>query len=301
VSSARGRERTRGGAPGGAYGWKFRPRRPSTLAHALDALPLLDERTLLTAELLAEATGPYPEESNAAVAALGRWLDGLTAHRGWRVAKHQADQLMARRPAPPVHQVMADALAAEGSIGRARAIEAMKDRRFAEELAEYGRRSAEREREMEQILEQWSREREEAAAQFAEHAERSARIERGEASEEDLAWQQRIIEEALASDPEQLERELAEFEAESQAFKAEHRAFDEKMRREAAESRQRRAHLERLRRLSSGRATEEDLAWDRERLLAHEPCDLGTYGNSDDGGRAKSPGHTPSGPDGPRP
>ena len=271
VSDSRTRERITGQAPGGAYGWLFRPGRPETLAQALKRLPSLGAHAFFTAGLLAEASAKYPNGAELAATGLRDWLDKLIAEpAGWRVAKMQARQLARTTDAAAVSEMLTDYLSQDGPVAREQAKEEDRDRRIAEALTELAARQADLKEEGARISEDHRQRQEEQLALMREAEERFERIRLGEATEEDLAWQEQITDEVLALDPQEL---LAEAEADLTKTRERRAAFEERMRVRDVELERMRADIERQLRLRTGRATVEDLAWLQQERLATAPTE----------------------------
>jgi hypothetical protein len=280
VSDGRTRERVTGRTLGGTYGWLFRPGHPETLAAALKRLPSLGAHTFFTAELLARAADRYPDRAELAATGLREWLDRLIAEpAGWRVAELQARQLARTTDAGAVNRMVGDYLSQDGPVARQQAEENDRERRMGEALAEATARQAELEAELKEkasrIIEDFERQREEQRAFIQEAQEKSDRIKRvrrGEATEEDLAWRERVIEEVIdkarATDTEQL---VAEAQADARKARERHAEFEERARIWDEQREQMRADLERRLRLRAGRATREDLAWLQQQRLATAP------------------------------
>lgn len=245
----------------GAYGWRFRPGRPETFANALEQLPALDLRARATGELLARAAVTHSDVADVAVRGLREWLDQVVVGPGgWLLAQQFANQLATGTDAPAVRSFLTEYQADKGPIGLARAAEQERHDRAKAEFEEFQQRSAERQREMERILRESEREQEESAAEWEVAEQRRKRIERGEGTDEDRAWEEQTIEEALAITPEQSARERADAEAEWKRFQSERAAFEVKMRIQDAELARLRQEMDRRARMAAGRATAEDMA-----------------------------------------
>jgi hypothetical protein len=240
------------GDRGGLYGWLHRPRRPEPLAAALDRLPTGTGPALITARLLAQAAGKYPESEDVAVRALRGWLDRLLHDFGGVAAQRAIREVLETSTYEPARE-LAQQVVAEAEEGVQRAIDDLD--RLQESVVE-------QQRDLDQMA---VRSGESAEARSREESARLARLENGQATAEDLAWEQRMIAETvdLASSPETpavLEREVRDMQEGEARAEARRRRSEERRRAVAEQAQVAAAMARRLQRRRAGRATEADLA-----------------------------------------
>jgi len=241
------------GDRGGVYGWLHRPQRPESLAAALDRLPAGAGPAVITARLLVQAAGEHPDSGDVAVHALSGWFDRLLRAVGPIPAQRLSRELLGIATYEPAREL-------------AKRIEAEAAEKLQHPIGDFDRfreLAMEQQREQDQTPDR-STERDKARS--AQETARLDRLDRGEATDDDLAWQEQMIAEtvALASSPQalaDLERDDRDMQADGARAEAGRRRLDEQRRVFAAAVR-------RLQRWQAGRATEADLA--EHRLRAGE-------------------------------
>jgi hypothetical protein len=245
--------------------WCFRPRHALTYALALEATDPSDPAVLLTAGVLARMAKDQPETRDEAEAVLRRILDRGLASQSPSTALSLAHGLReASRGVPR-------ALRALGDDYTERAKEAIL-RPAAELIATLEQSNADgvdAAEKLQRIFGDLEADRRRLTEEHRKIEERSDRIDRGEATADDLASQEAIIQEAVeradAFDPAALEAEHEELPRKHREWKARRAHREAELEASTRDLQETRERLERLRR---GRGTPEDLEW-----LRHQQSD----------------------------
>ncbi|WP_097328356.1 hypothetical protein [Paractinoplanes atraurantiacus] len=231
------------GERGDVYDRQHRPRRPETLAAALDRLPIGTGPALITARLLAQAAAEHPDRGDVAVRALGGWLHRLLRDFGEMPTQLAGRQILDSTTYEPAREL----------VEQVRAEVEEQTRRAREELDRLYESAAQRQRELDRMI---AHDRERDETRSAEELARQSRLERGVGSPEDLAWQEQTIAEITSP------RTLADVERDSQEMREAKKQAEAGRRRVQERGREVAAAAHRLQRRQAGRATEADLAED---------------------------------------
>ncbi len=253
--------------------WRFRPQHPRTLSVALDQIPAVFAEAGVTAQLLAASTVTHPEAAEDAARSAVAWLErrrGALGELGHPLLVRTAGELLQASAASAWRESIETYLGPDGPIQAAE--------RHAREAEQRQQRELEEDRTSTQAaMLQWTEQNRameqsllRRRAQAEADQERWERIDRGEATVEDLEAEEAMVQQAVR-DAEEHEAVSTEGRREESAQRSENEERWHAEGKQQAEADARwqedlQSALDRLDRSQKGRATTDEVAEAVERV-----------------------------------